>query len=47
MEEKMHLGKKGSKGKENNESELCMSYYLVPSTTLTISENQQLFAMKN
>ena len=41
------ISKKGSKGKENDESELCMADYLVPSTILTISEKQQLFAMKN
>ena len=31
------ISKKGSKGKENDESELCMTDYLVPSTILTIS----------
>ena len=39
------LSKKGSKG--NNETELCMAEYLIPSTSLTISEKQQMFAIKN
>jgi hypothetical protein len=42
------ISKKGSKGKENNESELSMAEYLLPSNTaLTISERQQMFAVKN
>jgi hypothetical protein len=41
------LSKKGSKGKENNETELCIAEYLIPSTSLTISEKQQMFAIKN
>ena len=31
------ISKKGSKGKDNNEIELCMSEYLLPTSTLTIS----------
>ena len=42
------ISKKGSKGKENNESDLSMAEYLLPSNTaLTISEKQQMFAVKN
>ena len=42
------ISKKGSKGKENSESELSMAEYLLPSNTaLTISERQQMFAVKN
>jgi hypothetical protein len=41
------ISKKGSKGKENKEIELCMSEYLLPTSTLTICEKQQMFAVKN
>ena len=39
--------KQGSKGKDNNELELCMSEYLLPTNTLTISQKQQMFSVKN
>ena len=39
--------KKGSKGKEIQESELSMAEYLLPTTALTICEKQQMFAVKN
>ena len=41
------IGKKGSKGKEITETELCMAEYLLPTTSLTICEKQQMFAVKN
>ena len=41
------IGKKGSKGKEIIETELCMAEYLLPTTALTICEKQQMFAVKN
>ena len=42
------LSKKGSKGKENSETELSMAEYLLPTNrALTISERQKMFAVKN
>ena len=41
------IEKKGSKGKETQESELSMAEYLLPTTNLTICEKQQMFAVKN
>ena len=41
------VSRQGSKGKENIYSDLCMAEYLLPTTTLTISEKQKMFAVKN
>ena len=42
------MKRKGSKGKETIEEELCMAEYLLPSNSaLSISEKQKMFAIKN